>query len=81
MRFLAAGMQAFVLQYSTDPSKYPCALLELAAAVAVIRENSEAWSVDPGKDLYLRIFRRRPSGGVPGNPVERIFYRPGSGLR
>ena len=49
MRFLAAGMQAFVLQYSTDPSKYPCALLELAAAVAVIRENSEAWSVDPEK--------------------------------
>ena len=51
LRFLAEGMQAFVLQYSVEPSEYPCALLELAAAVAVIRENSEAWSVDPGRIL------------------------------
>ena len=51
MRFLAAGMQAFVLQYSVEPSEYPCALLELAAAVAMVRENSEAWSVDPERIL------------------------------
>ena len=51
-RFLAAGMNAFVLQYSVAPSEYPCALLELAAAVAMVRENSEAWHTDP-KQIYL----------------------------
>ena len=49
LRFLAAGMQAFVMQYSVAPSEYPCALLELAAAVAMVRQNSEAWNVDPDR--------------------------------
>ena len=45
-----AGFCAAVLHRSL---KYPCALLELAAAVAVIRENSEAVERRSGKDLYL----------------------------
>ena len=49
MRFLSAGMQAFVLQYSAAPSQYPCAFLELAASVALIRENCQEWNVDPEK--------------------------------
>ena len=34
MRFLAAGIHAFVLQYSVAPSRYPSAALELATAAA-----------------------------------------------
>jgi acetyl esterase/lipase len=49
MRFLAAGMHAFVLQYSVAPNQYPAAFLELAAAVSEIRANAEAWNVDPRK--------------------------------
>ena len=47
MRFLAAGMQAFVLQYSVAPSQYPAALLELAEAVVLLRKNAEEWDIDP----------------------------------
>ncbi|PHV70306.1 acetylesterase [Sporanaerobium hydrogeniformans] len=49
MRFLAAGMQAFVLQYSVAPSRYPSALLELAKAVAVVREHASEWDIDPNR--------------------------------
>lgn len=49
MRFLAAGMHAFVLQYSVAPNLYPAAFLELAAAVSEIRANAEQWNVDPDK--------------------------------
>lgn len=49
MRFLAAGMQAFVLQYSVAPNQYPAALLELAEAVALVRTHAEEWDIDPEK--------------------------------
>lgn len=45
-QFLAMDCQAFVLQYSTAPSVFPEALLELAAAVALLRENEEDWHID-----------------------------------
>ena len=45
MRFLAAGIHAFVLHYSVAPSRYPCALLELAAAVKLVREHAEDFGV------------------------------------
>lgn len=49
MRFLAAGMQTFILQYSVAPSRFPCALLELAEAVAMVRRNAHEWGIDPDK--------------------------------
>lgn len=49
MKFLAEGMQAFVLRYSTSPSRFPCALLELAESVRIVRENSEEWGILPDK--------------------------------
>ncbi len=51
LRFLARGMQAFVLQYST-PARFPCALAELGAAVALIRKRAAEWHIDPG-NIYL----------------------------
>ena len=47
MRFLAAGMQAFVLRYSVAPNQYPASLLELAEAVALVREHAGEWNIDP----------------------------------
>lgn len=49
MRFLAAGIHAFVLQYSVSPSLYPSAVLELAAAVKLVRENAESWGICPDR--------------------------------
>ena len=47
MRFLAAGIQAFVLNYSVAPVRYPNAVLELAAAVATVKSNARVWNIDP----------------------------------
>ena len=47
MRFLAAGIHAFVLQYSVAPSRYPSAALELATAVRLVRQNAKEWNIFP----------------------------------
>jgi len=47
MRFLAAGMHAAVLQYSTEPSRYPTAALELAWCVRQCRVNAAKWHILP----------------------------------
>jgi len=52
LRFLAAGFHAFVLQYSVAPSRTPCAALELAAAVQLVRENAADFGVNP-QQIYI----------------------------
>ncbi len=49
LQFLAMGYHAAVLRYSCAPSRYPTALLELAASVKLIREHAEQWHVDTDK--------------------------------
>ena len=52
MRFLAAGYHAIVVNYSVAPQQYPCAALELAAAVRATRRNAKEWGVDPNA-IYI----------------------------
>lgn len=49
MRFCAAGFQAFVLDYSVYPAKYPEALRDLSEAMKIIRKNADEWDVDTDK--------------------------------
>ncbi|MGN0252553.1 MAG: alpha/beta hydrolase [Oliverpabstia sp.] len=49
MRYLAAGIQAFVLRYSVAPSCYPSALLELAEAVSHVRNHAKDYYINPEK--------------------------------
>lgn len=49
LRFAAYGISAFVLRYSCVGKMFPTALLEAAAAMAYVRENSEELGVDPQK--------------------------------
>lgn len=53
LRYLAAGFHAFVLQYSVAPSRYPCALLELAESVALVRSRAEEWHIDPERIFIM----------------------------
>ena len=46
MQFLAMGYHAAVLRYSTEPARFPEALLQLARAVEILRENAEIWGID-----------------------------------
>lgn len=45
----AMGYHAAVLRYSTAPSRFPTALLEVGAAVSYIRSHAEQWNVNPEK--------------------------------
>ena len=47
LAYLAAGVQAFVLDYSVAPDRWPQAFLELAASVAWVREHAADYGVDP----------------------------------
>lgn len=49
LQFMAMGCHAFVMDYSVAPNRFPTALLELAEAVALIREHAVEWTVDPEK--------------------------------
>lgn len=49
MKFLSMGYHACLLQYSVAPNVFPTALLELASAVAMIREHAKEWMVDSDK--------------------------------
>lgn len=49
VRFLSVGIQCFVLRYSVVKKQFPTALLELASAVAYVRENAEKYDIDPDK--------------------------------
>lgn len=48
-QFLAMGCHVMVLDYSVAPARFPAALLELAASVALIRRHADGWMVDPDK--------------------------------
>lgn len=49
LAFLGAGMQAFLLEYSVAPARWPQALLETAAAIAWLREHAANYGVAPDK--------------------------------
>ncbi|WP_313539611.1 alpha/beta hydrolase, partial [Enterococcus sp.] len=49
IKMMSFGFQAFVLHYSIKPAVYPIALTELATAVRLVRQQHEAWHVDPDK--------------------------------
>jgi acetyl esterase/lipase len=52
MSFSETGIQCFVLEYSVAPEhRWPQALLEVSAALDLIRENAEKWHIDPKKLL------------------------------
>lgn len=81
LRFLTMGYQAFVLDYSVAPARFPTALLELARAVALVRENADRWQIDP-----RRIFVCGSSAGGHlaaslGVHWDKEFVQKGSGRR
>ena len=45
MKFLAKGIQAFILWYSVEPAVFPMALMELATAVKLVRDRSGEWGI------------------------------------
>ena len=52
LSFMDLGLHCFVLDYSVAPEhRWPQALLEVSAALELIRTNAEQWHIDPEKLL------------------------------
>ena len=49
LKFVGMGYHAAVLRYSVEPALFPESLLQLAKAVALLRENAEKWHIDTHK--------------------------------
>ena len=49
VKFMAMGYHAAILRYSIAPARFPEALLQLATAVAMLRENADKWNIDTEK--------------------------------
>ncbi len=49
LKFLPMGFNAFVLNYSVAPHRFPSQLREVAALVELIYENAEEWNCDTEK--------------------------------
>ena len=47
LKFLGAGICAFVLKYSCVKKKFPTATLEAAAAMKYVRDNAKEFDIDP----------------------------------
>jgi acetyl esterase/lipase len=53
LAFTALGYNAFVLNYEVAPMRYPQALLEVSAAVALIRDRAKVFNADADKIAVL----------------------------
>ena len=85
LQFLSMGYHAVVLRYSTAPARFPEALLQLAQAVAILRENASEWGINAEKIVIqgssagghlaacLGVFWNRPFLSMRlGVPAEQI---------
>lgn len=75
MQYLAADMNAFLLQYSVAPSRYPTSVLELAEAVKLVREHAKEWNIDPEKIAVMGFSAGGHLAGSLGTLWDRpVFY-------
>lgn len=72
VRFLAQGYHAFVLKYSIAPARFPTQLLELAAAIALIRQNATTWHVNPDQIAVMGF----SAGGHLAANLATMWNRP-----
>lgn len=53
MKLLAAGINVCILRYTVAPARFPTALEQAAKAIALIREHSGEWNVNPDKIIVM----------------------------
>ena len=81
LQFLAADCNAAVLRYSIAPVRFPAALLEVAASVALLRENAADWHVDPQKIVVMGFSAGGHLAASYGTLWNRDFIRDFFGYR
>ncbi len=69
LKFMGAGICAFVLRYSCVKKRFPTATLEAASAIKYVRDNAERFDIDP-ELVYIAGFS---AGGHLAASVA-VFY-------
>lgn len=76
LQFMAMGFHAAVLNYSVSPAVYPTQLLELAKAVALLRDRAQEWHIRRDRLLIQGssagdIWRRPLAASGKGSCLQR----------
>lgn len=53
LRFAAMGFNVYVVRYRVAPYRYPCAVQDIACAVAYVRKNAQRYQQDPNQIAVL----------------------------
>lgn len=80
LAFLGAGVQAFLLEYSVAPARWPQALLETAAAIAYLRANAHRYGIAPDKIAVCGFSAGGHLAGCAANLWDSPVVRDGLGL-
>lgn len=80
LAFLGAGVQAFVLEYSVAPARWPQALLETAAAIAYLRVNAERYGIAPDRIAVCGFSAGGHLAGCTANLWNHPLMEEGLGL-
>lgn len=80
LAFLGAGVQAFVLEYSVAPVRWPNQLLEAAAAIAYLRENAEKYGIAPDRIAVCGFSAGGHLAGCAANLWDHAVIREELGL-
>ena len=66
LHFLPEGFHVFILNYSTEPHRYPTQLREAAGCMELIHQNASAWHCDVSR---IALLGGRASGGTLRNKL------------
>ncbi len=80
LSFLGAGVQAFVLQYSVAPARWPQQLLETAAAIAYLRKNARRYGISKDKIAVCGFSAGGHLAGCAANLWDHQVIRDSLGL-
>ncbi|MBO5246969.1 MAG: alpha/beta hydrolase [Eubacterium sp.] len=70
LQWNARGIHAAVLRYAIAPERFPAALMQLATAVALVKEKSKEWCVNP-----QQIFIEGSSAGGHLTASYGVFWK------
>ena len=80
LAFLGEGVQAFLLEYSVAPARWPQAFLEAASAIAWLRGHAAQYGVDPEKIAVCGFSAGGHLAGCCANLWDHPAVREGLGL-
>jgi acetyl esterase/lipase len=74
-RFVGMGYNAFVLRYSCAPARFPVALEQAAAAMALLRSKAREWNIDSDAIVIAGF----SAGGHVAASLATLWNKPVSG--